>query len=1132
MTIRKLAAISLLLLTSFAASGVSPSKPQLESMYDKAFHAFDTANYDEALKALDEIDKRQPDLAESFNLRGVVYMRQGKYEKAEVALHKALSIEPKFWNASFNLAEIPFLKKDWTEARNRFEALVAGENEGIAPETSQLIQYKILLTFVLQGKENTVDWILNKFELAKDSPALYYSNAAIAFQHGNEKEAGEWLAAAAKHFSAPLNKLYAESIYEVGWMKKPPGESRAAIEITSTAERAENLKTESKANFEKAERAFEQRDFDEAIRLLDLAEAGSPNDPKADNLRGEILMEQKKYDEAETVLQKAFTADPKLREAQYNLAQIPFKKGDYEKARARFEELFSETPGDEKNQAAQLIKFKIYMTLLLEGKDKEAQQMMDQFKFTGDTPALYYAHAAWEFQNHHPDQGIDWVNSARKIYSPALNVVFADSFYDLGWLKNSQASEPPPTDALAQADASPNAEPTPAMRLGQAENLRPLEETAATPAKEKSPVAVAGKATSPAPVVAVAKPSVTPSKAPLLAAKAAATAAASPAVSAGAASKPVASQAFESGSQGRTLFVGTLLVGGVLLLTWLVVQQVRRHASPVALYRPSEPLTEPPFAGEESSTPSDRRADLGAAGPPKLSLNLKASEAAVRAAVLPTGAVTARGAISGVSESKAAPNEIEKPAPIEPEQVAKVEKPEGTEKFQGPTWPTIPPAQFKPAPPTIAPVPVLAAAAPHEETAKPSVAETISTRDKAEISLPVVAEEPPPAPSEKAAAPIEESPAPSEVAPALAEVAAAPTAEKPLVQEKIEAEKETEFEKKEPEEPIVEIPPVAPLPVFAEHAATAEKAEEPIWVDEEPVAQGEPIPVLTTAFSAEPVISELTQPEPESPLELIEPEAAVALPIAGHRPVQSSIESPSFASKIITTEPIRLQPNTPVIMPETTITPASVPATRPSAPTMSVQQPVGGMHTSVQLTFSLEIASMQLTPTFKMSGLQLKPTSKVVSMRLAPSQDPQPPMNLQVTFEVAKIDLANGAIGSVRLSPSAQQKPAVLNSPSFAISGLELMAGQGAAPVQLTPSHQEQASVQLTAEFQIAAIEFTPLFEIATIVLNASSRKVSMQLPGSGPSSIDSAPVFEIENVQLGAGNELGLIEVTPGRSA
>ncbi len=220
---------------------------------------------------------------------------------------------------------------------------------------------------------------------------------------------------------------------------------------------------------------------------------------------------------------------------------------------------------------------------------------------------------------------------------------------------------------------------------------------------------------------------------------------------------------------------------------------------------------------------------------------------------------------------------------------------------------------------------------------------------------------------------------------------------------------------------------------------------------------------------------------------------------------------------------------TPVPMSETRITDA--PAFTPS-PTMSVQQPVGGMHTAVQLTFSLEIASMQLTPAFKMSGLQLKPTSKVVSMRLAPSQDSQPPINLPVTFEVARIELSGGAIGAVRVAPSSQEKPAVLTSPSFAISGLELVDGSGAAPVQLTPSHQEQASVHLTAEFQIAAIEFTPLFEIATIVLNSTSKKVSMQLPGSGPSSIDSAPVFEIENVQLGAGNELGLVQVTRGRGA
>src|SRR3712207_8377652 len=54
----------------------------------------------------------------------------------------------------------------------------------------------------------------------------------------------------------------------------------------------------------------------------------------------------------------------------------------------------SSTSGADKDQAAQLIKFKIYLTLLLEGKDSRAQKMMEQFQFTGDTPALYYAQAA------------------------------------------------------------------------------------------------------------------------------------------------------------------------------------------------------------------------------------------------------------------------------------------------------------------------------------------------------------------------------------------------------------------------------------------------------------------------------------------------------------------------------------------------------------------------------------------------------------------------------------------------------------------------------------------------------------------------------------------------------------------
>src|SRR6202163_3560817 len=143
MKIRKFAAITVLVLSSFAANNVAPSKSELEAMYDKAFREFDASDYTEALKDLDAIDARQPDLAESQNLRGVILMRVGIYDKAETALMEALRIDPKFWNARFNLAEIPFLKKDWAEARNRFQELLSSGESDLAKEASQLIQYKI-----------------------------------------------------------------------------------------------------------------------------------------------------------------------------------------------------------------------------------------------------------------------------------------------------------------------------------------------------------------------------------------------------------------------------------------------------------------------------------------------------------------------------------------------------------------------------------------------------------------------------------------------------------------------------------------------------------------------------------------------------------------------------------------------------------------------------------------------------------------------------------------------------------------------------------------------------------------------------------------------------------------------------
>src|SRR5437588_928572 len=418
-------------------------------------------------------------------------MRQGIYDKAEAALHEALRIDSKFWNARFNLAEIPFLRKDWVEAHNRFQELLSSNASELQGEATQLIQYKILLTYLLESKENMVDSLLAKFELSPDTPAVHYANAAIALQQNKPDDAKKWMTQAEKNFSPALNKLFAESLYEVGWLRKQAGQTRAALELTSASDRAAKSKAFARSRVEQARQAYQQRDFAGALKFVNDADAADANQAATINLRGEIFLEQKQFDQAEAEFKKALKADPKFRQAQFNLALVPLKKKDYATARDRFEALLGKAPGGDKSEAAQLIKFNIYMTWLLEGKDSRAQKLMEQFQFTGDTPALYYAQAGWEFKHNNPTKATDWITSAKKIYSPALNIVFADSFYDLGWMQSpALATSPAPAAeaatalAEAQTESSPAIEPSPipgaAAAKGKAAEART--KTAAAPA--------------------------------------------------------------------------------------------------------------------------------------------------------------------------------------------------------------------------------------------------------------------------------------------------------------------------------------------------------------------------------------------------------------------------------------------------------------------------------------------------------------------------------------------------------------------------------------------------------------------------------------------------------------------------
>ncbi len=1077
---------------SFGAENVAPTKAELEEMYNAAFRAFDSNKFSEALKQLDAIDARQPDLAASKNLRGVILMRQGNYDEAEKALQDASRIDPKFWNARFNLAEIPFLKKDWAEARHRFEQLLSSGESDLAKEASQLIQYKILLTYLLEGKENMVDSIQAKLELSPETPAVNYVKAAVALQQKNQKEAKDWISAAEKNFSPQLNKLFAESLYEVGWLEKPVGEARPSLPLMTAAERTEKSKANARAKFEQAQQALRLRDLAAALKLADEADQADPNQAPTINLRGEILMQQEQFDQAEAAFKKAAKLDPKLREAQYNLAQIPFKKKEYAKARDRFETLYKRTPGGDKNQAAELIKFKIYMTLLLEGKESRAHAMMDEFQFTGDTPALYYAQAAWEFQHNNAEKAADWTGSADKIYSAALNSVFADAFYDVGWMQRPPASTmPTPAFDTAQAEGSPAVEPSPIPDRVFAANSQSdtskseglaLGSTTSAPSAGleigNSGATTAGQSVSSStgPIspdssqpdqhsgsalpadgsdsttAAVAAPAESPQTAPASdqnnqAAVAQTNASASPAVEVA----PVKTAPAGVLATTRIWVVGGLLLAGLVILAFVAVPSLRRrYAFNVPSYSRAVSVPASAVFKPRASVVPEKKNSQGnglIGGPRQVSLQLKAFKPSLRHSAVASSKLNHAFNLTNSLRGKAS-RDVPAPVAHSDGEVSLVES--QVESSLGPIVEQVPQN----------------GESLHAEVTEPAVISGVSAINES---------------AEEAAA-MEPQPIAAAV-PETSEEFAWPAHDTSYV---FDGAKELPALEEEPAEisqsSETEVPAVAPMAELPVESVTFEEA-----VPDEPGLPEIPTPVVARAMTL-----------------------------------------PSDPPRLAAAEPVLPQTTTPVIMPETTQTPTA-PVNKAAAPPMAKpQQPPAAMQTSVQLTFSFEIAAMQLTPSFKMGALKVRPISKLVTMRLPTPQQPQSALNLQVSFEIAKIQPASGALGTIRMVPSQQQRPTPGGLPSFAVAGLQVVPNSETAPVQLTPSRQGRASVLITVPFQITTLEFAPSLEIASVILNSNSKQVAVQLPGAGPSPAEGAPMFEIANLELGEGGEIGMIHLNP----
>jgi tetratricopeptide (TPR) repeat protein len=176
--------------------------------------------FSEALEKLDELEGKYPDRSELVNMRGSLYMTNAlrDLDKANEAFQRALKISPDEFRIHFNLAEVQFVKHDWSAASAAFQKLL-DQFPKIPMTYRHMVIFKGLVCEVKQDHITQAEKTLSDhFTFMDDTPAYYYSKAAIAFQRKAEAEAKDWISRAGGIFKPQESAPYVDTLIEARWI--------------------------------------------------------------------------------------------------------------------------------------------------------------------------------------------------------------------------------------------------------------------------------------------------------------------------------------------------------------------------------------------------------------------------------------------------------------------------------------------------------------------------------------------------------------------------------------------------------------------------------------------------------------------------------------------------------------------------------------------------------------------------------------------------------------------------------------------------------------------------------------------------------------------------------------------------
>jgi tetratricopeptide (TPR) repeat protein len=210
-----------------AAEPIPPSRaaqnagePYLRAL-GEAGMAYAERDFTKALDRLDIADQIQPNIPDTWNMRGAIYAEQHAYERAGDAFEKAAKLNPgDFW-PPYNIAQLLLVEKKYAEAAAAFQKL------SIYGGHDEMVQFKIIFADLLQGNADAAKPVLDAMKFPSDTAAYYFAHAAWGFAHKDEKEGKYWCHTGLKVFGLEACMSYYDALAGVGWV--PMRESDGSV---------------------------------------------------------------------------------------------------------------------------------------------------------------------------------------------------------------------------------------------------------------------------------------------------------------------------------------------------------------------------------------------------------------------------------------------------------------------------------------------------------------------------------------------------------------------------------------------------------------------------------------------------------------------------------------------------------------------------------------------------------------------------------------------------------------------------------------------------------------------------------------------------------------------------------------